>query len=62
MYFDQTQLSLSRLDLRKESQFYEEIMRVDKSHKFMGFMMNVCGNTAMLMYGNTSQICLTIYH
>lgn len=36
-------------------------MRVDKSHKCMGFMMNVIGSMEMPMFGSIIRICLITY-
>lgn len=37
-------------------------MNQDKLHKFMVFMMNVQENMVIVMYGNTLQNYLIIYH
>lgn len=37
-------------------------MKIEKSIKYMGFMMNVFENMVMKLYGNNLQKYLVIYH
>jgi hypothetical protein len=42
----------SKLDIKIELPYLEEIISPDRLHKFMGFMINAVGNMATRMFGN----------
>lgn len=54
--------SHSRCDTQIGWRSLEEIMKVDKLHRYMGFMMSVWGSMATPMSGNVWRSCLITYH
>ena len=52
-----TSISITRFVIQIELPWFEEIMKADKSHKFMGFMMNACGSMAQVANFRNSEEC-----
>jgi len=54
--------SVSKLDLKKDSPYLEEIMNQEQLHKTMAFTMSVWENIKIIMFGKCLHNCLIICH